>query len=267
MLDAKNSLENFGYIGYQPPQNALDPDSLVADGYVPRTSPTAVVTRGVVRHGLPPARAAAARRRRLAPDLAGVQGRRLTARGAARTSAGTGGRAAGCCGRSCALPGMRLAGAAVRRAAVRRAGHRLRRRRSDVPHAVPVMEPVAVGHRPVRSTCSPHLRRRRVLRPGAGPHRRVRADRQRLCLLIAYPVAYYTARLAGRWQGLLLALLIAPFWISYMMRMLAWVNLLAERRAGEPGPRVGGLFPATRGWLGGRASWSFSVSSTATCRT
>ena len=47
-----------------------------------------------------------------------------------------------------------------------------------------------------------------------------------LCLLIAYPVAYYTARLAGRWKGVLLALLIAPFWISYMMRMLAWVNLL-----------------------------------------
>ena len=47
-----------------------------------------------------------------------------------------------------------------------------------------------------------------------------------LCLLIAYPVAYYAARLAGTRHGLLLALLIAPFWISYMMRMLAWVNLL-----------------------------------------
>jgi spermidine/putrescine transport system permease protein len=47
-----------------------------------------------------------------------------------------------------------------------------------------------------------------------------------LCLLIAYPVAYYVARYAGRRRGLLLVLLIAPFWISYMMRMLAWVNLL-----------------------------------------
>ena len=47
-----------------------------------------------------------------------------------------------------------------------------------------------------------------------------------LCLVIAYPVAYFTARFAGRWKGLLLAALIAPFWISYMMRMLAWVNLL-----------------------------------------
>jgi ABC-type spermidine/putrescine transport system permease subunit I len=47
-----------------------------------------------------------------------------------------------------------------------------------------------------------------------------------LCLLVAYPVAYFTARFAGRWRGVLLAALIAPFWISYMMRMLAWVNLL-----------------------------------------
>ncbi|HTY73719.1 MAG TPA: ABC transporter permease [Actinomycetes bacterium] len=47
-----------------------------------------------------------------------------------------------------------------------------------------------------------------------------------MCLFVAYPVAYYTARYAGRRRGWLLAALIAPFWISYMMRMLAWVNLL-----------------------------------------
>jgi ABC-type spermidine/putrescine transport system permease subunit I len=47
-----------------------------------------------------------------------------------------------------------------------------------------------------------------------------------LCLLIAYPVAYYVARYPKKWKGLILVLLIAPFWISYMMRMLAWVNLL-----------------------------------------
>ena len=47
------------------------------------------------------------------------------------------------------------------------------------------------------------------------------------CILIGYPVAYYIARHAGRWKSLLLILLILPFWISYLMRMLAWVNLLA----------------------------------------
>ncbi len=43
-----------------------------------------------------------------------------------------------------------------------------------------------------------------------------------LSLVIAYPVAYFVARFGGRRKGLLLVLLIAPFWISYMMRMLAW---------------------------------------------
>jgi ABC-type spermidine/putrescine transport system permease subunit I len=47
-----------------------------------------------------------------------------------------------------------------------------------------------------------------------------------ICFLIGYPVAYYVARLAGRRRGLILALLLAPFWINYLMRMLAWVNLL-----------------------------------------
>ena len=47
-----------------------------------------------------------------------------------------------------------------------------------------------------------------------------------LSLLIAYPAAYFVARFAGRRKGLFLVLLIAPFWVSYMMRMLAWIGLL-----------------------------------------
>jgi ABC-type spermidine/putrescine transport system permease subunit I len=47
-----------------------------------------------------------------------------------------------------------------------------------------------------------------------------------LALAIAYPVAYYTARHAGRWRALILVLLVLPFWISYMLRMFAWTNLL-----------------------------------------
>ena len=49
-----------------------------------------------------------------------------------------------------------------------------------------------------------------------------------LSLLVGYPVAYFSARHAGRWKGLLLLALVLPFWINYLMRMLAWVNLLAE---------------------------------------
>jgi ABC-type spermidine/putrescine transport system permease subunit I len=49
-----------------------------------------------------------------------------------------------------------------------------------------------------------------------------------LCFVIGYPVAYYTARHGGRHKGLLLALILAPFWINYIMRMLAWINLLQD---------------------------------------
>jgi spermidine/putrescine transport system permease protein len=48
-----------------------------------------------------------------------------------------------------------------------------------------------------------------------------------MCIAIGYPVAYYIARHASRTKSLLLILLILPLWISYLMRMLAWVNLLA----------------------------------------
>jgi spermidine/putrescine transport system permease protein len=47
------------------------------------------------------------------------------------------------------------------------------------------------------------------------------------CILIGYPVAYYVARHASRTKTLLLILLVLPFWISYLMRMLAWINLLS----------------------------------------
>jgi len=48
-----------------------------------------------------------------------------------------------------------------------------------------------------------------------------------LALLVGYPVAYFTARHAGRFRGLVLLGLIVPFWINYLMRMLAWINLLS----------------------------------------
>jgi len=49
-----------------------------------------------------------------------------------------------------------------------------------------------------------------------------------LCLVIGYPFAYFLARHAGRWRGLFIALFFAPFWISYMLRMLAWISLLQD---------------------------------------
>jgi spermidine/putrescine transport system permease protein len=49
-----------------------------------------------------------------------------------------------------------------------------------------------------------------------------------LCFLIGYPVAYYVSRFGGRRRALFLGLVLAPFWINYLMRMLAWINLLQE---------------------------------------
>jgi spermidine/putrescine transport system substrate-binding protein len=45
MLETKNALANFGYVGYQPPQTSLSPAKTVSDGYVPANLKTAVVRR------------------------------------------------------------------------------------------------------------------------------------------------------------------------------------------------------------------------------
>jgi ABC-type spermidine/putrescine transport system permease subunit I len=72
-----------------------------------------------------------------------------------------------------------------------------------------------------------------------------------LCLLIGYPAAYFVARFAGRRKALFLVLLIAPFWISYMMRMLAWIDLL--QTSGYLNKVMGYIgLPSSTDWLGGK---------------
>jgi spermidine/putrescine transport system permease protein len=70
-----------------------------------------------------------------------------------------------------------------------------------------------------------------------------------LCLLIGYPAAYFVARFAGRRKALFLVLLIAPFWISYMMRMLAWIDLLSS--GGYVNKALGWFGISPVNWLGG----------------
>ena len=48
-----------------------------------------------------------------------------------------------------------------------------------------------------------------------------------ICFVIGFPIAYFLARHAGKRKLLLLVLIIVPFWVNYLMRMLAWVNLLS----------------------------------------
>jgi ABC-type spermidine/putrescine transport system permease subunit I len=73
-----------------------------------------------------------------------------------------------------------------------------------------------------------------------------------LSLLIGYPVAYYIARHAGRYRVLLLLLIIAPFWINYLMRMLAWVNLLSTDGYVNRILMFVGVLDAPREWLVGK---------------
>jgi ABC-type spermidine/putrescine transport system permease subunit I len=72
-----------------------------------------------------------------------------------------------------------------------------------------------------------------------------------LSLLIAYPVAYFLTRFAGRRKTLYLVLVIAPFWVSYMMRMLAWVDLLQQNGYVNKALGFFNLPGANVNWLGG----------------
>ncbi|MGH2475251.1 MAG: ABC transporter permease [Candidatus Limnocylindrales bacterium] len=49
-----------------------------------------------------------------------------------------------------------------------------------------------------------------------------------LCLLIGYPIAYYIARFGGRWKTLLIALVVLPFLVNYLIRTYAWVAILSD---------------------------------------
>lgn len=49
-----------------------------------------------------------------------------------------------------------------------------------------------------------------------------------ICILIGYPVAYFIARFGGKWRYVLIAALVIPFFVNYLVRTYAWVALLAD---------------------------------------
>jgi putrescine transport system permease protein len=61
-----------------------------------------------------------------------------------------------------------------------------------------------------------------------------------ICLLVAYPMAYAIARASPRWRGLLLLLVVLPFWTSFLIRVYAWIGLLKSN----------GLVNSALVWLG-----------------
>jgi spermidine/putrescine transport system permease protein len=51
-----------------------------------------------------------------------------------------------------------------------------------------------------------------------------------LCLLIGFPTAYFIAtKVAPRWRGVLLGLVIIPFWTNFLIRTIAWRIVLSPR--------------------------------------
>jgi putrescine transport system permease protein len=57
---------------------------------------------------------------------------------------------------------------------------------------------------------------------------RIAATATVVCLLLGYPMAYAIARADPRRRPLLLMLVILPFWTSFLIRVYAWMGLLAE---------------------------------------
>ena len=49
-----------------------------------------------------------------------------------------------------------------------------------------------------------------------------------LCLAIGYPIAYYIARFGGKYKYVLIAALVLPFFVNYLVRTYAWVALLSD---------------------------------------
>jgi putrescine transport system permease protein len=67
---------------------------------------------------------------------------------------------------------------------------------------------------------------------------RVAAISTACCLVLGYPVALAIARAPERWRDPLLLAMMLPFWTGFLMRVNAWIGLLADN-----------------GWLVGALSW------------
>jgi spermidine/putrescine transport system permease protein len=50
-----------------------------------------------------------------------------------------------------------------------------------------------------------------------------------IALLISYPLVYWIAFRGGRWKNLLLLFIIGPFFVTYLIRTLAWQTILADQ--------------------------------------
>src|SRR4029079_7885313 len=65
-----------------------------------------------------------------------------------------------------------------------------------------------------------------------------------LCLLLAYPLAYVIAFKAGRYKNLILGLVIVPFFVTFLIRTIAWKTILADDGLVVNGLNAIGLLPS-----------------------
>ena len=49
-----------------------------------------------------------------------------------------------------------------------------------------------------------------------------------ICLVLGYPVAYFIGRSSERVRGLLIMLVMIPFWTSFLIRTYAWISILSH---------------------------------------
>jgi spermidine/putrescine transport system permease protein len=49
-----------------------------------------------------------------------------------------------------------------------------------------------------------------------------------LALVLSYPLAYWIAFRGGRWKNVLLLFIIGPFFVTYLIRTLAWETILSD---------------------------------------
>ena len=186
MLDEKNAYDNFvKFIGYTPPQNTIDADSLVKQGLIPKSLAAAVVRPDQFAANQELLAAERRGRAALGGRLVEVQGRAdavaldVAPARAARASSGS---------RSSSW-------SRSTRCSASRSATRTRSR------AGAVLESARLERRLPARHAAQHLARRAVPH-GLRAHDRLRRHRDRRSRsLIGYPVAYYAARHAGRWKG------------------------------------------------------------------
>ena len=49
-----------------------------------------------------------------------------------------------------------------------------------------------------------------------------------ICMAVGYPAAYCIGRAPERWRGILLMLVMVPFWTSFLIRTYAWITILSK---------------------------------------